>query len=269
MEAQANTTAQKEPGWALRSRLLEEAGFRHAFFTRLGGVSRPPLDSLNFALNVGDAAEAVAENVRRGAAELGIEPGHLYVVSQVHGRAFVVLDGTEDRSEVGRRVADITVSKTAGVGCGIRTADCVSVLVGDRRSGAAAAIHSGWRGTADNVTAAGVGALRELVGDAGDLVAAIGPHIERCCFEVDEDVAAELSRASTLGRSAVTAAFGSAKVHVDLRAIVRAQLEELGVPAASIDDVPGCTCCDARRFYSFRRDKDQSGRMASVIVARG
>ena len=84
-----------------------------------------------------------------------------------------------------------------------------------------------------------------------------------------QDVAAELSRASPLGEAAVIRAEGAPKLRVNLRAIVRSQLEALGVPAASIEDVPGCTVCDARRFHSFRRDQDRSGRMASVIIAGG
>lgn len=261
-------TNEKNDLWALKSSLLDQAGFRHAFFTRLGGVSQPPFESLNFAISVGDDPEAVAENVRRAAREVGIEPGRFYVLSQVHGRAFHILDGAEERDVVARRVGDITITKAAGVGCGVRTADCVPILIGDRRTGAVAAVHSGWRGTADDVTSAGISALLDVAGGGCDLVAAIGPHIEGCCFEVGDDVAAELARASTLGEASVLRRPGDPKPKVNLRAIVRAQLEAAGVPSSSIDDVPGCTACDPRRFHSHRRDRDRSGRMVSVIVAR-
>jgi YfiH family protein len=255
---------------ALRSPLLEKAGFSHAFFTRLGGVSRPPWDTLNFAAGVGDDPEAVAENLRRAAGDLGIDPRRLYFLSQVHGTAWQALSGEEDRDEVVRRVGDITISRAAtpsSVGCGIRTADCVPVLLADRRSGAVAAVHSGWRGTVDKVAAVGVRALLTLLREPPELVAAIGPHIERCCFEVGEDVAASLARASKLGDAAVIRREGEARPRVDLRAVVRAQLEEAGVASSQIDDVPGCTVCDARRFHSYRRDRDKSGRLLSAIVA--
>jgi hypothetical protein len=261
----------------LTSSLLLAAGFCHAFFTRLGGVSQPPWDSLNFAASVGDDPLAVAENLRRAASALGLTPERLYFLSQVHGSAYRVLEGTEDWEEVVRSVGDITLSRTAGVGCGIRTADCVPVLLADRRSGAVAAVHSGWRGTAARIAGTGVRALRDLIGgnEGSELIAAIGPHIEPCCFEVGEDVARELAGASSAGESAVlwgehssSEGAQAAKPRVDLRRIVRAQLEEAGLDPASIDDVRGCTVCDRDRFHSFRRDRDRSGRLLSAIVAR-
>jgi YfiH family protein len=165
-----------------------------------------------------------------------------------------------------RRKADAVVTSTAGVACGVKVADCVPVLVGDRSSGAVAAIHSGWQGTELNVVAAGLAALTSELGQTGDLVAAIGPHIEVCCFEVGDDVAARLSVCAP-GVDAVDRRHGL-RPHVDLRKIVRAQLETLGVRSEAIDDVRGCTKCDATRFFSYRRDRENSGRLLAAIVAR-
>jgi polyphenol oxidase len=252
---------------ALTSPLLERAGFCHAFFTREGGVSQPPWDSLNFAASTGDDPASVLENLARAAAVLGVAPGRVYILSQVHGTAYRVLSGDENWDDVVRSVGDITLSRSPEVAAGVRTADCAPVLVADRTSGAVAAIHSGWRGTVANVVRAGIAALRELAGGRGDLCAAIGPHIERCCFEVGPDVADELARASTAGRAAV---LETARPHVDLRRILRAQLEAEGLGAEAIDDVLGCTvCARSPRFHSFRRDGKRSGRMLSAIVARG
>lgn len=252
----------------LESSTLRQAGFRHAFFTRRGGVSLPPWDSLSFAVSVGDTPEAVQENVARAAAVLGVRPARLYYLSQVHGTAHRVLDGTEASPEVIRSVGDITASRSPDVACAVRSADCVPVLLADRRSGAVAAVHSGWRGTVLGAAVAGLRALEELAGGSLDVVAAVGPHIELCCFEVGEDVAAELAAASSAGERAVSGR-GDGKARVDLRAIVRAQLEAAGVAASAIDDVPGCSVCDRERFHSFRRDREKSGRMLSAIVARG
>jgi YfiH family protein len=252
---------------ALTSPLLERAGFCHAFFTREGGVSQPPWDSLNFAASTGDDPASVLENLARAAAVLGVAPGRVYILSQVHGTAYRVLSGDENWDDVVRSVGDITLSRSPEVAAGVRTADCAPVLVADRTSGAVAAIHSGWRGTVANVVRAGIAVLRELAGGRGDLCAAIGPHIERCCFEVGPDVADELARASTAGRVAV---LETARPHVDLRRILRAQLEAEGLGVEAIDDVLGCTvCARSPRFHSFRRDGKRSGRMLSAIVARG
>lgn len=257
---------EKSPS-AVTSELLDRAGFRHAFFTRLGGVSRPPWDTLSFAVSVGDDPAAVRENFARAARILGVSVDRVYVLSQVHGTASRVLTGAESFDEVVRSVGDITLSRTRGVACSVRSADCTPVLLGDRASGAVTAIHSGWRGTVANVAAAGVAALRGLIGGEGDLVAAIGPHIQACCFEVGDDVAAQLAACSSLGASAVIREDGR-KPHVDLRRIVRAQLESAGVRAEAIDDVMGCSVCDEERFHSYRRDGAVSGRMLSSIVAR-
>src|SRR5262249_10164823 len=187
----------------LTSALLAGAGFRHAFFTRAGGVSPPPWDTLNFAASVGDAPANVLENLRRAARTLGVSVARLYVLSQVHGTASRVLDGSEDRDEVVRSVGDIVLSRAAGVACGVRTADCVPVLLADRITGTVAAVHSGWRGTVAGAAITGVAALRQLGGGQGDLVAAVGPHIAACCFEVGDDVAASLAAGSPAGEHAV------------------------------------------------------------------
>jgi YfiH family protein len=252
---------------ALTSELLLGAGFSHAFFTRNGGVSPPPWASLNFAAATGDAPANVAENVRRAALSLGVAPERVYFLSQVHGIASALLDGSESFSEVVRREGDITFARERGVACGVRSADCVPILIGDRTSGAALAIHSGWRGTTLNVAKAGIVALREAISAKGDLVAAVGPHIEACCFEVGEDVAKELADSSSLGDRAILR--DRPKPHVDLRAVVRAQLEAAGIASADIDDVRGCTVCEPERFHSFRRDGKVSGRLLSAIVSRG
>jgi YfiH family protein len=249
----------------LTSPKLVREGFRHAFFTRRGGFSPAPFDSLHFGSS-GHAAEALAANVRTAAAKLAVDPARLYTATQVHGRDAIVVRGTEDRSEVLQRKADAVGSAARGVACGVKIADCVPVLVGDRASGAALAIHSGWQGTCANVVAAGVAALRDELGRDGELVAAIGPHIELCCFEVSDDVAQRLA-ACAPAVSVVDRGRGP-KPHVDLRAIIRAQLDALGIANDAIDDVYGCTRCDAARFFSYRRDRENSGRLLAAIAVR-
>lgn len=250
----------------IRSELLARAGFAHAFFTRQGGASPAPFHSLNFGTAAG-SGDDVRENLCRAARALGVPPSRLYLASQVHGRTALVLSGTEEREAVAVECADALVTSAAGVACCLRVADCVPVLIGDRRSGAVAAVHSGWRGTVANVVGAAILALRKSV-DAGerDLVAAIGPHIGPCCFEVDQDVAEKLA-ACPAGPKAVLAV-QDRRARVDLRMIVRAELEDSGISASDIDDIRGCTACDAERFFSYRRDREKSGRMLAAIVGR-
>lgn len=265
---------------ALSSPLLIGAGFTHAFFTRRGGVSLPPWDSLSFSVATGDDQAAVTENRIRAARRLGITERALHYLSQVHGTEAQELRRGDDPDEVVHRVGDITLSSTPYLACGVRSADCVPVLLADRRTGNVAAVHSGWKGTLARVATIGVLRLRQLGGGPGDLVAAIGPCISACCFEVGDDVAARLAQASSAGDS--TLSWGPASPNaarqsgssaptrrVDLRKIIRAQLVEIGLADHCIEDVAGCTFCDPVRFHSYRRDGARSGRLLSAIVARG
>ena len=131
----------------IESPLLRKAGFLHGFSLRSGGVSLPPFDTANLGRRLGDRAEHVAENHRRLAARIGYRVEALYECSQVHGRVVVEPASTElSVTEVRTLEADALISPRAGDALGVRTADCVPLLIGDVRSGAVAAVHAGWRG---------------------------------------------------------------------------------------------------------------------------
>ncbi len=244
--------------------LLSAAGFRHAFFTRGGGVSEGPYRSLNCSFSVGDAEERVRTNVQRAAAALGLDAAQLVWLNQIHGRDVRVVRSGDPTETVRHWPGDCLVTRVASLACGVRVADCVPVLIGDRNSGIVAAVHAGWRGVVGRIIQAAVSCLRAELGGPGDLVAAVGPHISVGAFEVSDDVARALASASRA--DAVDRTLGP-KPHVDLRRIVRAQLCEVGVPDDHVDDVPGCTVGDEERFFSFRRDGPRSGRHLAAIVA--
>lgn len=260
------------PGHLL-SPLLAQAGFRHAFFTRKGGASRGPFESLSFSTAVGDEPEHVNENLRRAAELLGVAAEHVLYQSQVHGRtARFYRPGDESaRADLITLEGDALGGSERDRAYGVRSADCVPILVADRESGAVMAIHAGWRGVVAGVVEAGVAALRQNVGGDGSLLAAIGPHISAAAFEVSPEVA-ELLDAASPTRGAVSFPAGraeGAKPHVDLRFIVSQKLLALGLIEASIDQVGGCTVLDPQHYFSFRRDGKRSGRHLSAIVPRG
>lgn len=246
--------------------MLTRAGFVHGFFTREGGVSEGPFASLNCSPDVGDRAEQVRENLGRVAQALGLAAEHLYVAAQVHDRGVIVLKGGESASVVARTAADAIVASAPAVGCGVRTADCVPILLADPESGRVAAVHAGWRGLVREVIASAIEQMVTLGSRRAALLAAFGPHIGPSAFEVGEDVAIELSRTSSAEGVVQRAANG--KPHVELARIVHAQLCAAGLARDSIEQVPGCTYRDASRYFSFRRDGQRSGRMLSVIVPR-
>jgi len=250
-----------------QSPLLQAAGFQHAFFTRRGGVSSGAYESLNFSVAVGDLAENVQENLARAARALGVDPERVYFLSQVHGREVKRLTGADSRQEVLQERGDAVIGTRSDLACAVRVADCAPILIGDKASGAAAAVHAGWRGTVGGVVAAAVERLRAELGGPGELVAAIGPHISVAAFEVSSDVADELLGASP-DPDVIDRTRGP-RPHVNLRRILRAQLVELGVADDAIDDVDGCTVGEPSLYFSYRRDGRQSGRHIAAIVPQG
>jgi YfiH family protein len=249
----------------LESPLLRENGFRHAFFTRHGGVSEGPFASLNFSRSVGDDPERVTRNLALAAEALGVGAERIFYLSQVHGTGAVALGGDEQSHAVVELEGDALASRAPGLACSVRTADCVPILVGDKNSGAVAAIHAGWRGIVRGVVEAGIAKLKEIAGGDTEFVAAIGPHIRLWSFEVDEDVAEELASASPV--PCVVRREGM-KPHVRLDNIVRAKLAALGVKPEHIEDVGGCTLSEDERFFSYRREGKVGGRHLSAIVTR-
>lgn len=252
----------------LTSSLLASLGFRHGFSTRLGGVSAPPFDSLDFAVQ--RDPEGLRENQRRLAEAVGFDPAKLHQVTQVHGVDVATADG--DPAHLLARKADALIAEPGSdFAVAVRVADCVPVLVVDPASGRVAAVHAGWRGVEAKILAAVIARMTAGGHDAGAYAAAIGPCIGACCFETGEDVATRIA-ASSSEDVVARRDRGAGKAHVDLRLAVRTQLRALGISDDRIDDVPssdasGCTRCDASRFHSYRRDGDASGRLVGVVVA--
>lgn len=255
----------------LRSDLLGALGVSHGFNLRTGGASADPYASFNLGRSVGDDPAAVAENIERFARALGTEPARLFETSQVHGAEVRVIDAGEDAARVRAEEADALATAQPGVAVGVRVADCVPVLLVEPLSGAVGAAHAGWRGVVQEVAPRALGRVLELAGErgrAGQVRAAIFPHIRACCFEVGEEVAEPLAQsAARAGASPQAIDRGRDKPRVSLAAIVRAQLASAGVPLDQIDDVPGCTRCEPERFFSFRREGKRSGRHLAAIVA--
>jgi YfiH family protein len=251
----------------LQSGLLLRAGFSHGFSLRQGGVSLEPYASLNLGRVVGDDPAHVLENHRRMAEAVGYPHERVFELSQVHGRRVREVFAAESPAAVRQEEGDALLARERGVAIGVRAADCLPLLLVDPESRAVAAVHAGWRGTVLGVAVAAVQALRELAGaPASRLQAAVFPHIRACCFEVGDEVAEEIVRA-TPDRQANVVDRTRERPHVALAAVIRAQLLAAGLVADNLDDVAGCTRCDAERFFSYRRDGKRSGRHLLAVVS--
>jgi YfiH family protein len=179
-----------------------------------------------------------------------VPPSDLVTVHQVHSALVIVNRGMPQREED----ADALLENIPGVAIGVKTADCVPVLLADPVKRVVAAIHAGWRGTAAAIVPA---AIRSMAAEFGvrpqDLHAAIGPAIGACCYEVGPEVASEFA-ILTPGR-----------VHLNLPAMNARQLEAAGVPPRNIWTAADCTRCHPDRYHSFRRDGQSAGRLFSWI----
>jgi YfiH family protein len=220
--------------------------------------------------------------------QLGIPLERLVRVRQVHGADVLVRRVGDARpassdADAGA-AADVIVSDDPGVALAVRVADCVPLLIADRRTGAVAAAHAGWRGLAAGVPAATVGALaREFGSQPSDLVAAAGPSIGACCYEVGEDVYRRFevafgdeelgrwfshsSRSSTRNPSFPGLAKGPrpGHWHFDGARSVADQLEACGLSPEHVHVVDLCTASHPELLCSYRRDGTPAGRMVAAI----
>jgi len=147
---------------------------------------------------------------------------------------------------------DALLDNTPGHWVGIKTADCIPILLVDEEHRAVAAVHAGWRGTVAGIAQSAVRAMRkEFRTDSRRMHAAIGPGIGKCCYEVGADVAAQFGE--------------SGPANIDLVEVNRRQLIEAGIPESQIYAANLCTKCGVEDFHSYRRDKEQAGRMLSFI----
>ena len=246
----------------LTSRLLDVAGVRHAFFTRQGGVSTGIYEGLNVGVGSRDAPEAVAENRRRAAAQLG---GDLVTAFQVHSARAVVADGPWPGATP---EADAVVSATPGVICGALAADCAPILMVDPKARVVAAAHAGWAGALNGVAEAAIVQMETLGARRDRIVAAVGPCIGRASYEVGLEYLQRFVEVDAAYGAFFSAGASPDKRQFDLPAFVLSRLEAAGVGAC--EALGRDTCAEPDLFFSNRRafktGEPDYGRLLSGIV---
>jgi YfiH family protein len=248
---------------------LERIGVRHAFSTRIGGISPPPFDSLNLGnpngCPVQDDYARIWENYGKLTSSIGCGTEPPLRVHQVHGREVAIVESSRGFDTDCN--ADALVSRDWQRVISVRTADCVPVLLSTGDGRTVAAVHAGWRGIVAGVIPAAMQRLLDVAQEtsADELFAAIGPCIGQQAFEVGPEVLAEF--ASVFGDKAPIAKTPDGKGTVDLRRAARMQLLSRGVRAENVDSTDRCTVAHREEFFSHRREHGITGRMAAVIAA--
>lgn len=298
--------------WLECSRLSKLPWLVHAFSTRRGGAGKGPAAGLDLGLVPPDesaAAASLRENRRRFFERLGTRDFSLAEVRQVHSAViYQVAFGSSGKLVYypsglplplpgrHRPKGDALLTAEPGLLLCARSADCLQILLVDTRHRAVAAVHAGWRGALARVVEKTVQEVRRLFGSQPrDLVAAIGPSIRACCYEVGEEVLdafcggfpngekffrkperKDFARAGTLADRASFLANHSpahspprqSTAHLDLVAVARDQLRSAGMPPSNIEAAPFCTACRTDLFFSHRKEGSRTGRMMAVIGIR-
>lgn len=225
----------------------------HAFSTRRG-------ERNDFALGAGAASNPLVQMNRiRFVAAVGAVGWPVLKLKQVHSGIVRVM---EDTSAAGEAVeGDAAITSLAGVLLSVQTADCVPILLSDLRARAVAAIHAGWRGTAAHIVEMAVRELERQYSVAPrDVVAAIGPHIGPCCYEIGEEVVESIQDSFAIERRPEWT-----RPHLNLAEANRRQLSIAGVPEEQIEISSLCTRCREDLFFSYRREGTRTGHMLSII----
>ena len=249
-------------------RLTAEAGLSHGFTTRLGGVSKPPFDTLNLGTSRDEPMENILTNYKRLCSAYGLDYNELALVNHEHGARILKLT----REDCGRGIyreplefSDGLVTNDLRVTLVTCHADCSGFFLYDKKTRSIGLAHAGWKGMFKRV---GQRLTERLYTEYGaqpkDLIAVIAPCICEKCFEVETGIAEDFSKEFdcpdiyTLGEK-------PGKAYVSLRAAAVIQLTDAGVNKENISIMDNCTMEERELFYSYRRDGKGTGSMASFL----
>jgi YfiH family protein len=237
-------------------------GLLHGFLGRHGGKSVGPYTGLNLSFRVGDDPQVVKDNMCDMKRAVGIHERRVITMKQVHGNHIAEVKDP-NLKEIGE--ADGMITQQPEAFLGVLTADCVPVLFVAPKQKIVAAAHAGWRGTLAGIAAKMVQRFESNYGIAPDqFEAALGPAIGGCCYEIGGDVAGPLvGKWGTLAESCLDKRNG--KTFLDLRNLNRAILEQARIPAKKIFQIGPCTSCAPEDFFSYRRERKETGRQISFI----
>ncbi len=246
-------------------RQIDNLGFvTHAFSTRLGGVSPFPKSALNLGYAKEDSRENVQSNRLNFVKALGWEPGALRHLKQVHSNVIHVLD-RHNRMKLCFE-GDGLATAEPGVLLAIQVADCFPIVIIDPDKRIIANVHAGWRGTVARIVEKAIVLLStQFKSSPANLVAAIGPGIGGCCYEVGEEVIERFYTEFNYADKLLWPSTGKDKAYLNLLAANSRQLLDYGLKEERILAANSCTACRNDLFFSHRYEKGKTGRMMAVV----
>lgn len=254
--------------------LEAQEGFVHGFSTRLGGVSKEHLYSMNLSFSRGDDPENVKENYRRIAEAIGFDPENLVFSDQTHTKNIRKVT-LEDKGKGITRERDYTdvdglITNVKGLVLATFYADCVPLFFIDPVHKAIGLSHSGWKGTVQKIGKATVEQMTQEFGtDPKDVIAAIGPSICQDCYEVSVDVIRQFQEVfEEKDWEALFYAKENGKYQLNLWEANHKIMLEAGISEEHIQITDICTCCNPDLLYSHRASKGMRGNLAALLSIR-
>ncbi len=237
--------------------------------SRKGGLSSGRYASFNLGYTAGEKKEVVQKNRQILADTIGIARENIITVRQSHSNEIRMVGPEDKASGPEASPADAMITDIPGKCLTIVVADCVPILLYDPARKVIAAVHAGWRGTVKKITAEAVRVMKEKLGCAsGNIIAAIGPSIGPCCYEIGQDVIEMVARELGSRESLLIEGDKVALARFDLWEANRRQLIEAGVKYENIENPQICTSDNTEHFYSYRKEKDGTGRFMAGIMLR-
>jgi polyphenol oxidase len=237
-------------------------GLLHGFIGRRGGKSVGPYAELNVSYRVGDDPKVVSQNVCDLKLAVGIHDGRVVTMRQVHGDNIVEV---KDKSLKEAGEADGMITGEKDIFLSVLTADCVPILFVAPKNKRVAVVHAGWRGTLAGIAEKAARLFTDQIHVPSDEIeVALGPSIGTCCYEVKDDVASPLRKKwGNIAEASIQKRNG--KTYLDLRLLNRGVLARAGIPETNIFQIGPCTSCSPDAFFSYRRERSETGRQISFI----
>jgi len=249
-----------------------DKGVAAVFTNRWGGVSQAPFKSMNLALHVNDDYNHVMANRTKIMHLLGGTVDQMVCCQQVHGDKVEIVNLQHIGSgahQYETALPDVDAMVTNAVGIFLITfyADCIPVYIFDPYHRAIGLVHSGWKGTYQNIAVKAVQAMQQAFGSQCDnLEVFIGPGIDKCCFEIQSDLAVKVGH--VLQRTDDIILTNSGTITWDLKKTIKLSMLDAGIQEEHILISNLCTSCNTDQFFSYRRENGQTGRMAAIMAIK-